>query len=217
MLFHEFSNPAGSGGYAYSPDAATWTTSSSQSYGLNISFSDTHLPSPFAGGNVLVQRRERPEIVFSRPANLSGPPAAAFSRSPMLLLNGVQAKCMGVPTCEALYGSCAHGAIGNCSQTISVTIATALAAATPYSFPQKLDDDTVAESLASFRFASIHSDGMVLQSGPATATVWGFAPAGVVIIVHFDGKDLAESLGEVGEIAKQVADAGAVAHTCHER
>ena len=109
---------------------------------MNISFRDAGLPAPFTGGSVVVQRRERPELVFSFPANLSGPPGAAVSRGPMLLLNGVQAKCIGVPACEALYGSCGHGAIGNCSQTISVTIATSLAATTPRSpAPQKSDHD----------------------------------------------------------------------------
>lgn len=126
VLFHEFGNPKGSGGYAFSVDAVTWTTSAKQSYALNLSFSNTSLPAPFGGGSVMVQRRERPEIVFAHPANLSGKPLDAVSTHPLFLLNGVQAKCVGVPACEAIYGDCSHGAMGNCSQTISATVATAL-------------------------------------------------------------------------------------------
>jgi hypothetical protein len=37
-----------------------------------------------------------------------------------------QAQCRGVPACERLYGNCSLGAMGNCSHTVSVTVATAL-------------------------------------------------------------------------------------------
>jgi hypothetical protein len=118
-----------------STDAVNWTTNASPAYSLNLSFSAKQLPpppfgpGPGAGGGhhvVTVQRRERPELVFARPANLSGPAAAAFSTKPLLLLNGVQAQCKGVPACERVYGNCSLGAMGNCSQTVSVTVATAL-------------------------------------------------------------------------------------------
>eukprot|EP01050_Picozoa_sp_SAG11_P048600 SAG11_NODE_26083_length_350_cov_0.613546_1_plen_56_part_10 len=56
MLFHEFNNPKGSGGYAYSLDAVTWTTAENPAYNLSIVFT-SELPSPFDGITVHVERR----------------------------------------------------------------------------------------------------------------------------------------------------------------
>ena len=91
--------------------------------------------------------RERPELVFARPANATH----RYSEGPMLLLNGVQAQCEGdaevrllissaqallliqltaadlLLQCEAIYGKCDKGKeMGQCSETISVTVATKL-------------------------------------------------------------------------------------------
>ena len=66
---------------------------------------------------------QRPELVFEYPPNATH----RYSEGPMYLLNGIQAQCEGVAACEALYGKCVKGQeIGHCSQTVSVTVATAL-------------------------------------------------------------------------------------------
>eukprot|EP01052_Picozoa_sp_SAG31_P036408 SAG31_NODE_4539_length_3154_cov_17.499836_3_plen_144_part_00 len=132
MLFHEFNNPQGSGGYSYSADAVNWTTAPNVAYNLSIDFT-TELPSPFNGtsipactGNMqygCIQRRERPELVFAEPPNSTH----RYSEKPLYLLNGVQARCEGVPACEAIYGKCKKGSEqGHCSETVSVTITTKL-------------------------------------------------------------------------------------------
>ena len=139
VLFHEFNNPKGSGGYAYSRDAVSWTTVDDIAFNMSLSFTQ-ELPSPFNGTNVpqcrtnggdsgygnaagCIQRRERPELVFAFPPNNTH----RYSERPLFLLNGVQAQCEGVPACEAIYGKCKAGEEeGRCAETISVTVATGL-------------------------------------------------------------------------------------------
>jgi hypothetical protein len=122
VLFHEFNNPQGSGGYAYSKDAVTWTTANNAAYSMALNFS-TLLAPPFngtqisgkgsgssevryqmpacqGGGVHCIARRERPELVFAEPPNSTH----RYSEHPLYLLNGVQTACEGVPTCEAIYG-----------------------------------------------------------------------------------------------------------------
>ena len=43
---------------------------------------------------------------------------------------------------------------------------------------------------AAFRFSSAYSSDMVLQQAPASAVVWGFAPAGAKVSVSFGGKSI---------------------------
>ena len=42
-----------------------------------------------------------------------------------------------------------------------------------------------------FRFASVYSDGMVLQSAPKQAVVWGICPEGAAVTVELAGNKLA--------------------------
>jgi hypothetical protein len=145
VLFHEFNNRLGSGGYSYSADAVSWTTVNNVAYNMSVVFA-SELPSPFNGTRVpqcpgpdngedshhgCIGRRERPELVFAEPPNNTH----RYSERPIYLLNGVQARCEGVVACEAIYGKCTKGSEeGHCSQTVSVTIATKL--------PSKHDDVT---------------------------------------------------------------------------
>ena len=83
VLFHEFNNPSGSGGYSFSVDAVSWTTVNNAAYNMSVVFAGD-LPSPFNGTKVpqcsgkdngqdtkhgCIGRRERPELVFAEPPN----------------------------------------------------------------------------------------------------------------------------------------------------
>jgi sialate O-acetylesterase len=53
---------------------------------------------------------------------------------------------------------------------------------------------------APFRWSNAMGDGMVLQSSPALAVVWGFAPKGAKVSVTFGGKSIAAEAGTfIGE------------------
>ena len=48
-----------------------------------------------------------------------------------------------------------------------------------------------------FNFSNVHGDGMVLQSAPKQASVWGLCPPGDSVTLTLDGgKPLAASVGE---------------------
>ena len=51
-----------------------------------------------------------------------------------------------------------------------------------------------------FRWSNAHSDGMVLQSAPSQAVVWGFVAEGAKVSVSFGGKSVPAEVGTyVGE------------------
>jgi len=47
----------------------------------------------------------------------------------------------------------------------------------------------------SFRFAKAVSDGIVLQSAPKQAMVWGFCDAKAQVVVGFNGANIAATVG----------------------
>eukprot|EP00035_Acanthoeca_spectabilis_P040094 m.67335 g.67335 ORF g.67335 m.67335 type:complete len:551 (-) comp9859_c0_seq1:1737-3389(-) len=79
-------------------------------------------------------------------------------------------------------------------KTVLLVAAAAMAAGCSVKHPELCADPrplaTQSPSDSPFRFASSQGDNMVLQQAPASATVWGYVPAGQTVKVTFNGQSV---------------------------